>query len=146
MDIDVGSDRRQRRESLFTRMVMAFAHGDLAALEEGVRSDVELTLRGSSWLAGKYRGYEEFGQYAAGAKLVLWAANRQLSYLHAGDEMTVVHDFLVGGGALLVEMPLHEVVNFDGEDLVESLLIRPWDQHLFDEAVNAFLVSTAIRP
>ena len=146
MDIDVGSDRRQRRESLFTRMVMAFAHGDLAALEEGVRSDVELTLRGSSWLAGKYRGYEEFGQYAAGAKLVLWAANRQLSYLHAGDAMTVVHDFLVGGSALMVEMPLHEVVNFDGDDLVESLLIRPWDQHLFDEAVNAFLVSTAIRP
>ena len=48
----MGSDRRQRRESLFTRMVLAFAHGDLAALEEGVRSDVELTLRGSSWLAG----------------------------------------------------------------------------------------------
>jgi len=43
-------------------------------------------------------------------------------------------------------MPLHEVVNFDGDDLVESLLIRPWDQHLFDEAVNAFLVSSAIRP
>src|SRR3989442_14559029 len=41
MGIDVGSDRRQRRESLFTGMVMAFAHGDLAALEEGVRSDVE---------------------------------------------------------------------------------------------------------
>jgi len=77
---------------------------------------------------------------------VLWAANRQLSYLHAGDAMTVVHDFLVGGSALMVEMPLHEVVNFDGDDLVESLLIRPWDQHLFDEAVNAFLVSTAIRP
>ena len=76
---------------------------------------------------------------------MLWAANGQLSYLHAGDEMTVVHDFLVGGGALVVEMPLHEVVNFDGDDLVESLLIRPWDQHLFDEAVNAFLVSTAIR-
>jgi hypothetical protein len=47
---------------------------------------------------------------------------------------------------LLVEMPLHEVVNFDGDDLVESLLIRPWDQDLFDEAVNAFLASTAIRP
>jgi hypothetical protein len=43
-------------------------------------------------------------------------------------------------------MPLHEVVNFDGDDLVESLLIRPWDQDLFDEAVNAFLASTAIRP
>ncbi|TMK33307.1 MAG: hypothetical protein E6G58_13530 [Actinobacteria bacterium] len=141
----MGSDRRQRRERLFTRMVMAFARGDLAALEEGVRPDVELTLRGDSWLAGRYRGYEEFGQYAAGAALVLGAVNRQLSYFHAGAEMTVVHDFLVGGGALLVEMPLHEVVGFDADDLVESLLIRPWDQRLFDEAVNAFLVSTAIR-
>src|SRR5438046_3115773 len=127
-------------------MASTFARHDFESLEGDVVPDVELTLRGSSWLAGKYRGYEEFGQYAAGAKLVLWAANRQLSYLHAGDEMTVVHDFLVGGGALLVEMPLHEVVNFDDDDLVESLLIRPWDQHLFDEAVNAFLVSTAIRP
>jgi len=145
MSSDVGSDRRQRRESLFTSMVIAFARGDLAALEEGVRPDVELTLRGDSWLAGKYRGYEEFAQYAAGAGLVLGAVNRQLSYFHAGDEMTVVHDFLVGRGASLVEMPLHEVVGFDDDDLVESLLIRPWDQHLFDEAVNAFLLTTAIR-
>lgn len=142
MGIDVGFDRRQRRESLFTRMVMAFAHGDLAALEEGVRSDVELTLRGSSWLAGKYRGYEEFGQREARARGGQQAA--LLPPLRRRDDSGP--RLPCRGRALLVEMPLHEVVNFDGDDLVESLLIRPWDQDLFDEAVNAFLASTAIRP
>src|SRR6266581_8476237 len=106
MTAQLSAERERARERLFTRMASTFARHDFESLEGDVVPDVELTLRGSSWLAGKYRGYEEFGQYAAGAKLVLGAADRQLSYLHAGDEMTVVHDFLVGGGALLVEMPL----------------------------------------
>jgi ketosteroid isomerase-like protein len=141
MALDIGSERRRRREEGFTALVQAFARRDHGALEGGVRPDVELTLRGSSWLAGKYRGYEEFGQYVAGAALVLGPGEGQLSYHHDGAEMTVVHEFAVG--PLGVRMPLHEVVTFDDDDLVESLLIRPWDQDLFDEAVNAFLAPVA---
>ena len=77
---------------------------------------------------------------------VVLAVGVGAALLASGSLAWLATAFLVGGSALVVEMPLHEVVNFDGDDLVESLLIRPWDQHLFDEAVNAFLVSTAIRP
>jgi hypothetical protein len=132
-------DLRRRREELFTGLVRAFARGDHAALEEGVRPDVELTLGGTSWLAGKYRGYEEFRQYVAGAALILGRAEGQLSYHHAGDEMTVIHDFLVGPPA--VRIALHEVISFDADGRVQSLLVRPWDQAKFDEAVNAFLAT-----
>jgi hypothetical protein len=132
-------DLRRRREELFTGLVRAFARGDLAALEQGVRPDVELTLGGTSWLAGKYRGYEEFQQYVACAALVLGRAEGQLSYHHTGDEMTVIHDFLIGPPA--VRMALHEVITFDADGKVQSLLVRPWDQAKFDEAVNAFLVT-----
>jgi ketosteroid isomerase-like protein len=141
MGVDIGSERRRHREEAFTELVRAFARHDYEALEGGVRPDVELTLRGSSWLAGKYRGYAEFGQYVAGAALVLGPGGGQLSYHHDGAEMNVVHEFVVGPTA--VRMPLHEVVTFDDEQLVASLLIRPWDQDLFDEAVNAFLASTS---
>jgi hypothetical protein len=140
MGAPIGNDVMRSREDLFTRIALAFAHHDFDAVADGVRPDVELTLRGSSWLAGKYRGYEEFGHYVAGAAEVLAPAGRQLSYLHDGNEMTVIHDFLVGGGELVVEMPLHVVVAFDTDEMIESLLIRPWDQSRFDEAVNAFLV------
>ena len=41
----------------------------------------------------------------------------------------------------LISVTRFEVVTFDDDDFVGSLLIRPWDQGLFDEAVNAFLSS-----
>jgi hypothetical protein len=132
-------DLRRRREELFAGLVQAFARGDHAALEAGVRPDVELTLGGTSWLAGKYRGYEEFRQYVAGAALILGRTEGQLSYHHVGDEMTVIHDFLVGPPA--VRIALHEVIAFDAEGRVQSLFVRPWDQAKFDEAVNAFLAT-----
>ena len=76
---------------------------------------------------------------AAGAALVLMPAGRQLSYIHEGNQMTVVHDFLVGERDHCKAMPLHTVVSFDTDDIIESMLIRPWDQSLFDEALKAFL-------
>jgi ketosteroid isomerase-like protein len=132
------------REQLFARISAAFAVRDFAAVVEGMRPDVELTLRGSSWLAGKYVGYDEFFQYVAGAAQVLGSTDGQLSYIHAGEEMTVVHEFRVGPTA--VEMALHEVFTFDEESMITALLIRPWDQAKFDLAVNAFLASRTFDP
>src|SRR5262245_3657975 len=92
-------------EALFTLMPAAFAHRNFGDVAAGVRPTVELTLRGSSWLAGKYRGYEEFSQYVAGAALVLTPAGKQFSFHHEEAEMTVIHDFIVGSGPTAVEMP-----------------------------------------
>ncbi len=139
MTAQLSAERERTRERLFTRMASTFARHDFESLEGDVVPDVELTLRGSSWLAGKYRGYEEFGHYVAGAALVLMPAGRQLSYIHEGNQTTVVHDFLVGERDHCKAMPLHIVLSFDTDDIIESMLIRPWDQSLFDEALNAFL-------
>jgi hypothetical protein len=51
---------RIERQAQFTRMASAFARRDFVAVAEGVVPAVVLTLEGSSWLAGAYRGYEEF--------------------------------------------------------------------------------------
>ena len=61
MTAQLSAERERARERLFTRMASTFAGHDFESLEGDVVPDVELTLRGSSWLAGKYRGYEEFG-------------------------------------------------------------------------------------
>ena len=131
-------DRQREREALFTQLVEAFARGDHAALEPGVRPDVELTLGGTSWLAGTCRGYEEFQQYVAGAALVLSRAEGQLSYHHSEGQMVVIRDFLIDRSA--VRMALHEVITFDDDGRVRSLEVRPWDQAKFDEAVDASLI------
>jgi ketosteroid isomerase-like protein len=125
------------RERLFERISAAFARRDLEAVAEGMRPDVELTLGGSSWLAGTYVGVDEFFRYLAGAALVLTSTDGQLSYIHAATEMTVVHEFMVGdGGPFAIKMPLHEVFTFTPDGMIGSILIRPWDQTKFDRAVN----------
>jgi hypothetical protein len=102
--------------------------------------EVVLTLQGSSWLAGTYQGYEEFSQYVLGARHVLESAGKPITYLHHDDQMTVVHDFLVGGSAISPEMPLRVTVSFDPDGRVTSLLIEPGDQDVFDAAVQGYLL------
>jgi ketosteroid isomerase-like protein len=137
----ISDELRKEREQLFARISTAFAERDLVAVAEGMRPDIELTLRGSSWLAGKYVGFDEFFQYVAGAARVLHSTDGQLSYIHDGEEMTVVHEFVVGAGPEAVTMALHEIFTFDEEGMITSVLIRPWDQAKFDRAVNVLLAS-----
>jgi hypothetical protein len=122
-------------------MASAFARRDFEAVARGVRPEVVLQLTGTSWLAGTYRGYEEFGHYLLGSRQVLVSAEKPITYLHAGDEMTVLHDFVVGGSPLGPEIPLHVTVSFDADNTIASLLIQPQEQDAFDDAVDAFLIS-----
>jgi len=146
MDLPAIRETRIERQQLFARISAAFARRDFDAVAEAMRPDLELTLRGSSWLAGKYVGIEEFFQYVAGAAAVLSPTDGQLSYIHDGDDMTVVHEFVVGAGPSAVTMALHEVFTFDDDGMIASLLIRPWNQAKFDEAANALLVRSSAGP
>jgi hypothetical protein len=101
--------------------------------------DVTLTLHGNSWLAGTYRGYEEFSHYVLAARLVLEPAGKAMTYLHHGEEMVVMHEFEVGGRVGGPEIPLHISVQFGGDGRLSSILIQPKDQALFDQAVDSFL-------
>jgi hypothetical protein len=93
IDGRVSSEIQVEREALFTRMASAFARRDFDAVAGGVLPEVVLSLKGSSWLAGTYRGYEEFSHYVSGARLVLEPAGNPITYLHHGDEMVVMHEF-----------------------------------------------------
>jgi hypothetical protein len=130
---------RIERQSLFTSMASAFARRAFDEVAEGVVPDVTLTLQGSSWLAGTYRGYEEFSQYVLAARLVLEPAGKALTYLHHGEEMIVMHEFEVGGRVGGPEVPLHITVTFGPDGRLSSLVIQPKDQATFDRAVDSFL-------
>lgn len=128
------------RQSAFTRMASAFARRDFEAIERGVAPEVVLTLHGSSWLAGTYEGFEGFGRYLLGARMILEPAGKPLTYLHHGDEMTIMHEFLVGPGARAPEVALHITVRFAEDGKLRSLNIQAKDQELFDRAADAYLV------
>jgi ketosteroid isomerase-like protein len=139
MDGHAIADRRVERQALFTGMASAFARRAFDDVAAGVVPEVELTLTGSSWLAGTYRGYEAFSHYVLAARLVLEPAGRPLTYLHHDDEMVIMHEFEVGGRVGGPEIPLHVSVRFAGDGRISSLVIQPKDQTLFDEAVDSFL-------
>jgi hypothetical protein len=137
---DYALDRlRIERQSLFTSMASAFARRAFDEVAEGVVPDVTLTLQGSSWLAGTYRGYEEFSHYVLAARMVLEPAGKAMTYLHHGEEMAIMHEFEVGGRVGGPEIPLHITVRFGVDGRISSLMIQPRDQELFDQAVDSFL-------
>jgi len=130
---------RIERQALFTSMAGAFVRRAFDEVTEGVVPEVTLTLQGSSWLAGTYRGYEEFSHYVLAARLVLEPAGKPMTYLHHGEEMVIMHEFEVGGRVGGPEIPLHISVRFGADGRLSSLVIQPKDQALFDQAVDSFL-------
>ena len=143
MESDPIADLRIERQALFTGMASAFARRAFDEVADGVVPEVELTLVGSSWLAGTYVGYEGFSHYVLAARLVLEPAGRPLTYLHHDDEMTIMHEFEVGGRVGGPEIPLHISVKFADDGRISSLVIQPKDQALFDEAVDSYLTPRA---
>jgi hypothetical protein len=139
MDGRVSNEIQIERQALFSRIASTFARRDFDAVARGVQPEVVLILEGSSWLAGTYRGYEEFSQYVLGARMVLEPAGTPITYVHHGDEMVVMHEFRVGGIVGGSEVPLHISVRFADDGRLASLTIQPEDQKLFDKAVDSFL-------
>jgi hypothetical protein len=133
------ADLRLERQALFTGMASAFARRAFDEVVDGVVPDVELTLVGTSWLAGTYVGYEGFSHYVLAARLVLEPAGRPLTHRHHDDEMAIMHEFEVGGRVGGPEIPLHVSVRFADDGRISSLVIQPQDQVLFDEAVDSYL-------
>src|SRR6266498_3973131 len=90
------NEQQIERQALFTRMASAFARRHFESVAAGVRPEVVVALRGSSWLAGTYTGYEEFSEYVLAARQVLESAGKPITYLHDGQEMIVEHLFVMG--------------------------------------------------
>jgi hypothetical protein len=132
-------DAQLGRQATFDRMASAFAHADVETVSAGVRPEAVLTLAGSSWLAGTYRGYEQLTQYILGSRLVLDSTPQRVEHLHCENEIRTVHNFVVGGKECGPEMALDVTVRFHPDDRIESVLIEPRDEDAFDAAVDGFL-------
>src|SRR5687768_4681382 len=101
------------REGVIDRLAEAFQRRDFDAFQEPLRPDMELTLPGSSWLAGTYEGYEAFARYLMALRQVLRSAEQPISFVHEGNQMVFRQMMIVLGPKHDVEMPLRVTVRFD---------------------------------
>jgi ketosteroid isomerase-like protein len=127
------------REIQFLENIDAFMRRDFAALEAAWRPDVVMTLPGSSWLAGTYEGYDDVSRGVLGLRQVLDSEQKQITFLHEGDQMIVRHDIEVHGSMHVVEMTLRVRMRYDEGGKVEAILVEPEDIGLFDHVVNVVL-------
>lgn len=106
-----------------------------------VRSDVALTLAGVSRLAGTYRGRDACRAQLEVLREVLLPARKPVTFKH-DENVTIFRQIMVVSGPRHdVEMTLATTVGYDDEGLIESLLIEPEDQELFDYVVDTSATS-----
>jgi ketosteroid isomerase-like protein len=128
---------RIEREGLLARLASAYQRRDLAAFKEACRPDMVLTLAGSSRLAGTYEGYGAFSQYLEALRHVLRSAEEQIVFSHEGDQMVFRQVMVVSGPNHSVDMELRVTVHFHADGRVQSFLVEPHDQGLFDYVVDS---------
>jgi ketosteroid isomerase-like protein len=75
------------RETLFTRLVLAFVQRDFATVRQALREDVVLILPGSSPFAGVHRGVEAVGRFLLGLRRLVVSEDRPTTFLHEGDAL-----------------------------------------------------------
>jgi ketosteroid isomerase-like protein len=136
-----GLPRYLEREGLFARLVGAYMRRDFGVIERSVRPDMVLTFPGSSWVAGTYRGYEEFGRYLLVVRDLIRPAGTQMRFTHAAHHMVITHDIVVSGFDRSAEMDMHMGVHFDDEGKVECVVMELSDESLFDELANTVAAS-----
>lgn len=128
---------RIEREGLLARLASAYQRGDLAAFEESMRPDMELTLRGHSRLAGTYHGYEAFARYLEALREVVTSAARRITFEHEGDAMVFRQFMMVNAPSREAEIELRVRVIFHEDERVQSFTVEPQEQQLFDAVIDA---------
>jgi ketosteroid isomerase-like protein len=139
-----GLPRYLEREGLFARLVSAYMRRDFEVFERSVRPDLVVTFPGSSWVAGTYHGYDEFGRYLLVVRDLIRPGGGQMTFTHAAHHMVITHDIVVSGSDRSAEMTMQIGMHFDDEGKVECIVMELSDQSLFDElahTVTAAVVS-----
>jgi ketosteroid isomerase-like protein len=137
---EIQAPRRQvtiEREGLLSRLASAFQRRDLEAFEPVMRPDMELTLPGTSRLAGTYHGYRSFARYLEALRYVLRSAELPITFVHEGNTMVFRQVMVVSGPKHQVEMALRVTVRFHRDERVESFFVQPEDQGLFDYVIDS---------
>lgn len=137
----VGVRTRKDREASLLGLAAAYQHRALTSFQAAVRSDVASTLAGTSRLAGTYHGREACGRQLEVLREVLSPVRKPVTFKH-DDNVTVLRQIMVVSGPRHdVEMTLVTTVRYDDEGLIESLLVEPEDQGLFDYVIDTSSIS-----
>ena len=138
MDERVVEKRRIEREQVIGRLRTAYQRRELHVFEECCRPDMVVTLAGSSRLAGTHHGYGAFSDYLTSNRGLVRSAGKPITFEHDRNEMVVRDTIILSGDRHQVEMGLRITVRFhyfDGR--IESFLVEPEDQALFDHVVDS---------
>ena len=124
------------REAMLVDLASAYQRRDLPVFEAAVSPDMALTLAGTSRLAGTYHGYDSFGRYLEVLRQVLRSAGKPITFTHDHNEMTFRQVMVVMGPEHDAEMTLVVTMRYDDENRIQSFLVQPQDQGLFDHVIN----------
>lgn len=124
------------REAMLVDLASSYQRRDLPVFEAAVSPDMALTLSGASRLAGTYHGYDSFGRYLEVLRKVLRSAGKPITFTHGENEMTFRQVMVVMGPDHDAEMTLVVTMRYDEDNRIQSFLVQPQDQGLFDHVVN----------
>jgi hypothetical protein len=134
------------REGVFAHAAVAFVQRDLQTLLGLVRDDVELTLAGSSPIAGVHRGPKAVSRFVMQLRRYVSCTSEPIRFSHGWDRMTVHRDVMVLSHTHRVGMTLHLTFSFDRSGRVGAVLIEPSDPGLFDHVVGTDLAEHDPKP
>jgi ketosteroid isomerase-like protein len=130
---------QRERETQFARNMAAFIAQDFDVIDATFRSDVEMHLPGTSWLAGTYRGLAEVSKATVALRHTFNSDDKIVTFLHEGDRMIIRHNILVSGPRHDVEMVLTVGIDYDADGKFAAIAVQPDDIGLFDYVVNSRL-------
>ena len=124
------------REATLVDLANAYQRRDLAVLEAAVSPDMALTLAGGSRLAGTYRGIPLLLPLPPGASGGP-EIGRQAHHVHPWRQRDDFRQIMiVMGPEHEAEMTLVVTMRYDDDSRIQSFLVQPQDQGLFDHVVN----------
>lgn len=133
------SAEQLEREVQFARNMKAFIEQDFDVIDATFRSDVEMHLPGTSWLAGTYRGLDEVSRATMALRHTFNSDDQMVTFLHEGNRMIIKHNILVSGPRHDVEMVLTVGIEYDAGGKFAAIAVQPDDIGLFDYVVNTRL-------
>jgi hypothetical protein len=139
----MGSDFR---EGVFAHAAVAFVQRDLQTLLGLVRDDVELTLAGSSPIAGVLRGPKAVSRLVMQLRRYITCSNEPIRFSHGWDQMTAHRDVMLVSHTHRVGITLHLTFSFDRSGKIGAVLIEPSDPGLFDHVVGTDLAEHDPKP
>jgi ketosteroid isomerase-like protein len=132
------TDIRFEHEGVVARLKDAYDRREFEKLLQLCRPDVELTLAGTSRLAGTYQGRRSLSELARSIRPVLRPLGKAFTVERQDDDAIEVSQGVeLAGPEHSAEMPVRVTIRFHPDGLVQSFRVEAGDQGLFDHVVDS---------